>query len=240
MDNKDNKEESGWGAWVIRKISNNITILVKNVNIALEHKGKLCSVEIEEISISSCNHLWEEAFVDPGKFNFMRKFCSIKGLQISLEDSLHVNHDDEDEKMKNLKTKEPVLKSLDVVVRLVLIKERLSSDLPDNRVDILCLNTPSVSCTVDQYNSIIQILQRLLAFRKKKDKKKLNKDDENLNNHSKIEKKSKHELHSSYSTPNVSNSKKDIQPPNSPATNKKGWFSWVVSTLTEEQEAEVM
>lgn len=233
----ENKEESGWGSWVIRKISNNIEIRLKNVNIALEHQRKLCSVKIEEIIISSCNHLWESAFVDPGKFNFMRKFCSVKGFQISLDDSPQNSN----EKQTIKEDSDPVLQSLDLVIRLVLIKERLSPDLPDNRVDILCLNTPSVCVTVEQYNSMIQILKRFLAFRKKNKQNEsppLSHNNQQATHfHPHVQKVN---LNSSNSSPSVFSEQKENSELEGSQKQRKGWFSWVVRTLTEEQDQEMM
>ena len=207
----ETKEESGWGAWVIRKISNNIALNVKNLHITLQNEGKLCTVHINEISMASCNHLWEESFVDPGKHNFMRKLGTFEGFQCSLNDC---NEDGVETRTRNA-----VVQQIDFVARVAMIKDRLTPTLPENRIDILCLNPPTISLTVEQYNSIIAIMK--LFMRKK----------------SKHEPKPSLQQASKPVVPPVRSSPSVLQTPqagNSPKP--KGWFTWVVSTLTEEQD----
>lgn len=85
-ESNSNKEESGWGAWMIRKITNNIAIHVNNLQIHLQHKSTLSCLTVGNIELNSASHLWQEAFVDPSKFNFLRKSCNISSVRFTMDE----------------------------------------------------------------------------------------------------------------------------------------------------------
>ena len=188
---------------MIRKISNNISLEVKNLHITLQHNGKLCTLHIDDIKINSCNHLWEESFVEPGKHNFMRKNCTLQGVHLKINDC---NIDGEETIHR-----EPIIQELDAVIRAAIIKERFSPKLPDNRIDFLCLRPLALNLTTEQYKALLDIIG---LFTKKKTKKKI---------------LPRADIHS-ISEPNIA---KDKETP--PPSAQKGWISWVMSAIKEEE-----
>ena len=62
---------------------NNITLVIKNLNINIEYKeNHFFKLKISEIQFFSANYLWEKGFVDPGRYNIIRKLITISNFQL--------------------------------------------------------------------------------------------------------------------------------------------------------------
>ena len=55
--------EGGWGAWVITKLRNNVSVTVQKLLVRLRFEGHIITLRMEALSCHSVNYLWERAVV---------------------------------------------------------------------------------------------------------------------------------------------------------------------------------
>lgn len=56
---------------------------------------------------------------------------------------------------------DPIVEHIDFVVRMAIIRDRLSPSLPESRIDIVCESPLLVNLTVEQYNTVFELIMLL-------------------------------------------------------------------------------
>lgn len=57
------ESEGGWGAWVVTKVRNNVSITVEKLLVRLRFQGYLITLRMDRLDCHSVNYLWERAVV---------------------------------------------------------------------------------------------------------------------------------------------------------------------------------
>lgn len=204
------ESEGGWGAWVITKVRNNVSITVEKLLVRLRFQGFLITLRMDLLDCHSVNYLWERAVVEPGDTSFLRKLCLVEGVTFTVEPC-------DDEGIVTNKPA-PVMSKVDLEARIAFLADRPRAGLPESRIDVLCTSHLAVTIGDEQLAVLFRLL-RVFKSRKKR-RKTL-----------KAVATRRKPLATAQSAPVVMQDA-DSKP------SQKGWMSWMWSAVAEDTPAE--